>query len=176
MTHPGRISFIGMMGAGKSTIGRGVAKSLGWPFADSDAEIEKAAGMDIPDIFADYGEDEFRRLEARVIARLLEDKPLVLATGGGAVVDADTRRLLWEKSLVVWLDVPLDVLVQRTERRPRPLLEGRDRKAVLADLLEARRALYEAAHLRISRGDRGIRPAIETVLEALPRDWKPEGY
>jgi shikimate kinase len=118
------VVLVGMMGAGKSSIGRRLAARLAIPFVDADAEIEAAAGMSIPEIFAKHGEPYFRAGEARVIARLLEGGPQVLATGGGAVMDARTRDLIAAKSISVWLKADVEVLIRRTKRRgERPLVD-----------------------------------------------------
>ena len=120
------VVLVGMMGAGKSSIGRRLATRLGIPFVDADAEIEKAAGMSIPDIFATHGEPDFRAGEARVIARLLDGGPQVLATGGGAFMNADTRAAIGAKGVSVWLKAEFDVLMRRIKRRhDRPLLQDR---------------------------------------------------
>src|ERR1700724_4724772 len=122
------IVLVGMMGVGKSSIGRGSAARLGVPFVDADAEIEKAAGMSIADIFARHGEADFRSGEARVIARLLEGGPQVLATGGGAFMNADTRAAMQAKAVSIWLSADFDVLVRRVSKRKseRPLLQTAD--------------------------------------------------
>src|SRR5271167_3516595 len=119
------IVLVGMMGAGKSSIGRRLAGRLNLPFVDADIEIEKAAGMSIPDIFARHGEADFRSGEARVIARLLDGGPQVLATGGGAVMNADTRAAIKAKGVSVWLAADLDVLLRRINKRrhERPMLQ-----------------------------------------------------
>ena len=118
------VVLVGMMGAGKSSIGRRLSAKLGIPFVDADTEIENAAGMSIPEIFAKHGEPYFRSGEARVIARLLEGGPCVLATGGGAVLDSRTRELIAGKGVSIWLNADLDVLIKRTKRRgDRPLVE-----------------------------------------------------
>src|ERR1044071_5999715 len=130
---------VGMMGAGKSSIGRRLALRLGVPFVDADAEIEKAAGMTIPDIFAIHGEPDFRAGEARVIARLLESPPQVLATGGGAFMNADTRALIGVKGVSIWLKADFDVLMRRIRRRhDRPLLKTDDPGATLKKLMDER--------------------------------------
>src|SRR5512141_3311652 len=130
------IVLVGMMGAGKSSIGRRLATRLGIPFVDADSEIESAAGMTIPEIFDQHGEPYFRAGEARVIARLLDNGPQVLATGGGAVMDQSTRDLIHIKGISVWLKADLDVLVKRTKRRnDRPLADK------MKDLLPAREPL-----------------------------------
>ena len=132
------VVLVGMMGAGKSSIGRRLALRLGIPFVDADTEIEKAAGMTIPDIFATHGEAEFRAGEARVIARLLEGGPQVLATGGGAFMNADTRAAIAAKGISVWLKAEFDVLMRRIKRRhDRPLLKTDDPGATLRGLMRA---------------------------------------
>src|SRR3989442_10228712 len=131
------VVLVGMMGAGKSSIGRRVALRLGIPFVDADAEIEKAAGMTIPDIFAMHGERDFRAGEARVIARLLESGPQVLATGGGAFMNADTRAVIGAKGVSIWLKAEFDVLMRRIKRRhDRPLLKTDDPAATLRALMD----------------------------------------
>src|SRR5437667_1011303 len=131
--------LVGMMGAGKSSIGRRLAARLDIAFVDADLEIEKAAGMSIPDIFTTRGEDEFRAGEARVIARLLESGPQVLATGGGAFMNADTRTVIGAKGISVWLKAEFDVLMRRIKRRhDRPLLKNDDPAATLRALIAAR--------------------------------------
>ena len=118
------VVLVGMMGAGKSSVGRRLSAKLGIPFVDADIEIENAAGMSIPEIFAKHGEPYFRSGEARVIARLLDSGPCVLATGGGAVMDPRTRELIADKAVSIWLNADIDVLIKRTKRRgDRPLVE-----------------------------------------------------
>src|SRR6185312_1211642 len=136
--------LVGMMGAGKSSIGRKLAQRLGLPFVDADSEIERAAGMSISDIFAEHGEPYFRAGEARVIARLLDAGPQVLATGGGAVMDPTTRELIATKSISVWLKADVEVLLRRTKRRgERPLVDQ------LRTLLPLREPFYALADLTI---------------------------
>src|ERR1700730_9799692 len=137
------IVLVGMMGAGKSSIGRRVAARLGIPFVDADVEIEQAAGMSIADIFAAHGEPYFRAGEARVIARLLEQGPQVLATGGGAFINVQTRANISDKAISVWLKAEIDVLTRRLRRRTdRPLLKTADPMATLANLLAERDPIY----------------------------------
>src|SRR5580700_7239955 len=145
------IVLVGMMGVGKSSIGRRLATRLGIPFVDADAEIEKAAGMSIADIFARHGEADFRSGEQRVIARLLEGGPQVLATGGGAVMNADTRALIKTKGVSIWLSADFDVLMRRINKRKndRPMLQTADPAATLRDLLVAREPAYAQAHLTV---------------------------
>lgn len=164
--HPGAglpktIALIGLMGVGKSTVGRRLAESLDAPFRDSDEEIEKAAGLTVQEIFERHGEPEFRRGERQVIARLLKEPPFVLATGGGAYLDASTRDLLREKAVTVWLRADLDILWKRVIRKEtRPLLKRDNARQVLADLNEARAPVYALADIVIDSADG---PAIDTV-------------
>src|ERR671911_2921878 len=133
------VVLVGMMGAGKSSIGRRLATRLNIPFVDADAEIEKAAGMSIPDIFATHGEPDFRTGEARVIARLLDGGPQVLATGGGAFMNADTRAAIGAKGVSIWLNADVETLMRRIKRRhDRPLLHTDDPAATLQQLIDVR--------------------------------------
>jgi shikimate kinase len=142
--------LVGMMGAGKSSVGRRLGMRLGIPFVDADVEIEKAAGMNIPDIFAAHGEADFRAGEARVIARLLESPPQVLATGGGAFMNPDTRALVAAKGISIWLNADYDVLMRRIRRRhDRPLLKTDDPGATLRRLIEVRYPVYGLADLTV---------------------------
>jgi shikimate kinase len=144
------IVLVGMMGAGKSSVGRRVALRLGIPFVDADTEIEKAAGMSINDIFAIRGEGEFRAGEARVILRLLEGGPQVLATGGGAFINPDTRAAIAAKGISIWLKAEPDVLMKRIKRRQdRPLLHTADPAATLRKLLDEREPVYALADLTV---------------------------
>jgi len=145
------IVLVGMMGVGKSSIGRRLATRLGIPFVDADAEIEKAAGMSIADIFAHRGEADFRSGEARVIARLLEAGPQVLAAGGGAFMNAATREAIREKGVSVWLKADLEVLLRRISKRrnERPLLQNADPESTLRALLIEREPIYAQADLTV---------------------------
>ena len=145
------IVLVGRMGVGKSSIGRRLAARLGVPFVDADAEIEKAAGMSIADIFARHGEADFRGGEARVIARLLDGGPQVLATGGGAVMNADTRAAIKAKGVSIWLSAEFEVLMRRINKRKndRPLLQTADPAATLRELLVAREPVYAQADLTV---------------------------
>lgn len=158
------VVLVGMMGAGKSSIGRRLAGRLGVPFIDADTEIENAAGMTIADIFARHGEPYFRAGEARVIARLLEQGPQVLATGGGAVMDAQTRALIHDKSLSIWLKADLDVLLRRTRRRgERPLVDR------IKDLLPQREPLYAQADMTVQSRDEPHETIVDEIIAAMPR-------
>ena len=144
------VVLIGLMGAGKSSVGARLAELLGVRFRDSDAEIEKAANMTVPEIFERYGEGYFRDGERKVIARLLGGKPKVLATGGGAFMNEDTRGLIAERAVSVWLTAELDLLVNRTVGRThRPLLNQGDPRAVLAGLIETRYPVYALADVQV---------------------------
>jgi shikimate kinase len=148
---PRSIVLVGMMGVGKSSIGRRLAARLSIPFVDADTEIEKAAGMSIADIFGRHGEADFRSGEARVIARLLEGGPKVLATGGGAVMNPDTRATIKAKGVSIWLSAEFDVLMRRISKRKndRPMLQTADPAATLRQLLVEREPFYALADLTV---------------------------
>lgn len=159
------IVLVGLMGAGKSTVGRRLANMIGRRFIDADDAIEVAARRSIPEIFDEFGEAYFRNGERRVIARLIEEERGVIATGGGAFVDPQTRALILERALAVWIDCDIDTLVERTARRnTRPLLRGGDPKAILTGLLERRKPFYEQAQLRV-RGENN--PHTDTALAII---------
>lgn len=142
--------LVGMMGAGKTTVGRRLAQKLGRRFVDSDDEIEKAANMSIEEIFAAHGEGEFRSGEARVIARILREHDIVLATGGGAFVNAETRELVKSSAISIWLKADFEVLFQRVSRRSnRPLLKTADPRQSLKTLIEARYPIYAEADITV---------------------------
>jgi shikimate kinase len=144
------VVLVGLMGAGKSTVGRRLAQKLGLSFRDADHEIEAAAGMTIPDIFAIYGETYFRDGERRVIARLLQEGPIVLATGGGAFMSEETRARIRERGVSVWLRADLDVLMRRVRKRTnRPLLQNADPEGTMRKLIEARHPVYAQADLTV---------------------------
>lgn len=148
------IVLVGLMGAGKTTVGRRLAARLGLPFVDADAEVEAAAGLPIPEIFATHGEAAFRDGERKVIARLLQDGPQVLATGGGAFMDADTRARIAARGISVWLKADLDVLMRRVGRRSnRPLLKADDPRAVMEGLMRERAPFYARADIVLATGD-----------------------
>jgi shikimate kinase len=177
------IVLVGMMGVGKSSIGRRLAARLNIPFVDADSEIEKAAGMSIADIFARHGEADFRSGEARVIARLLEGGPQVLATGGGAVMNAATRDAIKAKAVSIWLTAELDVLMRRIAKRKheRPLLQTADPAATLQQLLEARSPVYAQADLTIQSREvphdaivSEIVAALAELLKVPPHEQPPQ--
>jgi shikimate kinase len=156
------IVLIGMMGAGKSSIGRRLAARLGIPFVDADTEIESAAGMTIPEIFDRHGEPYFRAGEARVIARLLDNGPQVLATGGGSVMDPQTRALIGEKGISIWLRADIDVLLKRTKRRnDRPLAER------IKDLLPQREPVYAQSDIVVQSRDEPHETIINEIMLEL---------
>ncbi len=162
------VVLIGMMGAGKTTIGKRLAPRLGLPFFDVDEEIEKAAGMTVADLFESHGEESFRRGEAQVIARLLAGPPHVLATGGGAIVNPETRALIKEKGISVWLRADVDTIFKRATRRPtRPLLRNEDPQGTLTRLLAAREAFYGEADIVVDSCLGPHERTVEAVLEAL---------
>jgi shikimate kinase len=158
------VVLVGMMGAGKSSVGRRLAARLGIDFIDADTEIESAAGMTIPEIFAKHGESYFRSGEARVIARLLDGGPQVLATGGGSIMDQTTRDLIHIKGVSVWLKADLDVLLKRTKRRnDRPLVEK------IRDLLPAREPVYALSDIVVKSRDEPHETIVEEIIAKLPK-------
>ncbi|MCS6780799.1 MAG: shikimate kinase [Geminicoccaceae bacterium] len=161
--------LVGLMGAGKTSVGRRLAKLLDTGFVDADEEIVAAAGMSIADIFATYGEPVFRDLERRVIARLLEGPPGVLALGGGAFVDPGTRARVKERAISIWLDADLDTLVERTSRKraSRPLLKDGDLRAKLETLMAERRPIYAEADLRVESGSLPPEAIARRILDLL---------
>lgn len=162
------VALVGMMGAGKSSIGRRLAGKLGVPFCDADAEIETAAGCSINEIFDRYGEDAFRDGERKVIARLLTDPPHVLATGGGAFIDGEIRANIKERCFSAWISVPLDILVTRVSRRnTRPLLRDGDPREILERLMAEREIIYAEADLKVQSEDGPHNTTVEEILNAL---------
>jgi shikimate kinase len=163
------IVLVGMMGVGKSSVGRRLAARLSIPFVDADAEIEKAADMSIADIFARHGEAYFRRGEARVIARLLEGGPQVLAAGGGAFMNADTRALIKAKAVSIWLHAEFDVLLRRTSKRrnERPLLQTADPAETLRQLLIEREPIYAQADLTVQSREVAHDAIVADIMTAL---------
>ena len=162
------IVLVGMMGAGKSTIGRRMAARLRLPFLDADIEIEAAAGMSIPDIFETHGEPHFRDGEARVIARLLDTGPAVIATGGGAFMREETRARIRDRAVSIWLKADADVIMKRVKRRAdRPLLQTEDPAATVSRLLEAREPVYQTADLTIWSRDVPHERIVDECIDAL---------
>ena len=162
------IALVGLMGVGKSSVGRRLANALDLPFRDADAEVEAAAGRSISDIFSDLGEDAFREGERRVIARLLDQEPHVLATGGGAFMNEQTRTLIKSKAVSVWLKADLEVLARRISRKDtRPLLAGKDPLAVLQSQAEIRYPIYSQADIVVETGDAAHQVTLEQLINAL---------
>lgn len=162
------VVLVGMMGAGKSSIGRRLAARLGLPFLDADTEIETAAGMSIPDIFETHGEPRFRDGEARVISRLLESGPVVLATGGGAFMREETRLRIADKAVSIWLQADADVIMRRVKRRSdRPLLQTVDPAATIQRLIEEREPVYRLADLTVLSRDVPHEKIVDECLDAL---------
>lgn len=160
--------LVGMMGAGKSSIGRRLAAALGVPFIDADAEIETAAGCTINEIFERYGEDAFREGERRVLARLLGDAPCVLATGGGAFVDPETRARIKKDSISVWLKADIELLLDRVGRRDtRPLLKTGDPRATMERLMNERAAIYAEADIAVESGGGPHGEVVKRIIAAL---------
>jgi shikimate kinase len=162
------IALVGLMGVGKSSVGRRLANALNLPFADTDSEVEAAAGRSISDIFAELGEPAFREGERRVIARLLDQPPHVLATGGGAFMNDQTRELIKGHAISVWLKADLDVLARRVARKDtRPLLSGKDPLAVLEAQAQVRYPVYAQANITVETGDAAHHVTVDQVIRAL---------
>jgi shikimate kinase len=162
------IALVGLMGVGKSSVGRRLANALSLPFRDADTEVEAAAGRSISDIFAELGEPAFREGERRVIARLLDQPPHVLATGGGAFMSPETRALIKSKAVSVWLKTDLDVLARRVGRKgDRPLIVGKDPMAVLTAQSELRYPAYAEADVVVETGDTPHHHTVDQVIRAL---------
>ena len=164
------VVFVGLMGAGKTAIGRKVAGMLGLPFTDSDHEIESVSRMTIPDLFERYGEAEFRSLEQRVIVRVLESGPQVLSTGGGAFMNAQTREAIEAYGLSVWLKADVDTLLDRVSKKQnRPLLKNADPRAVLERLMLERNPVYALADVTVATRDERKEVIAGEVIEAIGR-------
>ncbi len=166
------VALVGMMGAGKTSIGKRLAARLDVPFSDADHEIEAAADMSVAEIFTKYGEPEFRRLERSVISRLLHDKPHVLATGGGAYMSDATRLTMKEAAFTVWLKAPIDILLGRVRKRQehdqsRPLLSGGDMRATLEKLSTEREPVYALADMMLESGDEPHAVLVDKIVAAL---------
>jgi shikimate kinase len=170
------IALVGLMGVGKSSVGRRLANALELPFRDADTEVEAAAGRSIPDIFAEMGEPAFREGERRVIARLLDDPPHILATGGGAFVTQETRELLKARAITVWLKADLEILARRVSRKDnRPLLTGGDPLEVLRAQAAARYPVYAEADVTVETGDSAHHVTVDQVIQALTAHLQDQG-
>ena len=162
------IVFVGLMGCGKSSLGKALAPLLGLDFFDADNEIEDAAGMSVSEIFEKYGEPEFRSLERRVFERLIDGEPKIIAAGGGAFAQDETRAVIKAGAVSVWLKAKLDVLVSRTQKRShRPILAGKNHREVLKRLLDERRPAYEQADLHLFSGLESIDKTLRVTLNKL---------
>ncbi len=172
------IVMVGLMGAGKTSIGRALARYLGIPFVDSDKEIEKAAGCSVVDIFSLYGEKEFRRVEEKVIERLLETPPLVkvISTGEGAFITDTVRKMVLDNTLTIWLKADLELLVKRTNfRHTRPQLLNTDSRQILAQLIKERYDIYALADMMVETKDENIHKTLNKVLCAIENHVKKQG-
>lgn len=172
MTLKRTVALVGMMGAGKTSIGKRLAARLEVPFSDADHEIEAAAGMEVKEIFAKYGEPEFRRLERCVIARMLGEAPHILATGGGAYMDETTRTAMRDAAFTIWLKAPIDVLLSRVKKRQdkdqaRPLLAGGDMRGKLEELLVVRAPTYATADMVLESGEEPHGALVDKIMDAL---------
>jgi len=169
------IVLVGLMGVGKSTVGRRLARRLGMDFVDSDSEIESAAGYSITEIFERFGEASFRDGERRVIARLVDGRPKVIATGGGAFMDQQTRALILDRCTAVWIDADVSVLAERVGRRDsRPLLKGKDPAAVLAELAAIRNPVYAEAHIHVQSRPAPHDTVVDQIIQALRERSAPQ--
>ena len=176
MTLNRTVALVGMMGAGKTSIGKRLAARLSVPFKDADHEIEEAAGLSVAEIFEKHGEPEFRAGERRVIARLLAEAPHVLATGGGAYMDPVTRAAMKERAFTIWLKAPVDILLGRVRKRqgtedgagqPRPLLANGDMRGTLERLLAVRAPVYATAEMVLESGDEPHAVLLDKIVAAL---------
>lgn len=164
------IVFVGLMGAGKSAVGRRLAKRLDLPFRDADAEIAQAAGMTVPEIFETYGEEHFRDRERAVILRLLGEGPQILSTGGGAFMNDVIRDAIGEHGISIWLNADLDTLLERCLRKGgRPLLENDDPRGTLKALLDARHSVYALADMKVESEQTSVDATADSVLAALTK-------
>lgn len=169
------IVFVGMMGSGKSAIGKRLAANLDLPFMDADNEIEAAAGMSIPDIFDCFGEDHFRQGERKVIARLMAEGPMVLSTGGGAFMNEETRALITSNAISIWLKADLETLVQRVKRKDnRPLLKSGDPEEIMGNLLKEREPFYNLANVVVESRNESHESVVEAVAESLLTEIQSE--
>ena len=164
------VVFVGLMGAGTTAIGRKVAQALELPFVDSDHEIEAVSRMSVPELFERYGEAEFRALEQRVIERLMREGPRIVSTGGGAFMNAQTRQVIVENGISIWLKADLDLLMERVAKKQnRPLLKNRDPRAVMEKLMADRYPVYALADVTVITRDAKREVTTDEVLRALSR-------
>ena len=162
------VVLVGLMGVGKSTVGRRLAKRLGLSFIDSDAAIEDTVGYPAGELFERYGEEDYRDGERRLVARLIDGQVRVIATGGGVFVEPRTRTLLNERAITVWLDAPIDILAERTARRDtRPLLKTDDPKSTLRQIASVERQAYAEAHIHVKSGTGAHRDVVDTIVAEL---------
>ncbi|WP_455474113.1 shikimate kinase [Bartonella sp. B30(2025)] len=162
--------FVGLMGTGKSTIGKHVATMLNLPFYDSDQEIERATQMTITELFQNYGESEFRALEQRIILNLIKKSPLVLATGGGAYINENIRKAIHENAISIWLKTDLNILMKRVSRRPtRPLLQTENPKETMRKLMEQRYPIYAKANLTINSYKKSCHAVAQNAIKSVQR-------
>ncbi len=169
------IVMVGLMGAGKTSIGRALARHLGIPFVDSDKEIEKISGCSVVDFFSMYGEKEFRRVEEKVIERLIDTPPLVkvISTGEGAFITDTVRKIVLERALTIWLKADLELLVKRTNfRHTRPQLLNTDSRKILAQLISERYDIYALANIAVETRDENIHKTLNKVLNAIEQTNK----
>lgn len=169
------VALIGMMGAGKTRLGKILSERLHLPFVDSDEEIEKAAGLSIPEIFEKFGEPYFRDGERRVIKRLIEEGGHIISTGGGAVMNPDTAQELWHDAIAIWVKADIDVILERTSRNDkRPLLKNGNPRETLTRLMEIRYPIYQHAHITVQScngpGDEVVHQAINGLYEFLTKE------
>jgi shikimate kinase len=170
------IVLVGLMGVGKSTVGRRLARRLGLSFIDTDEEIEGAAGYPAAEVFERYGEQDFRDGERRLVARLVQGDVRVIATGGGVYIDPRTRQLLNERAITIWLDAPVDILAERTARRDtRAQLRNGNRKEVLQRLAIERLPSYREAHIHVKSGDGAHKDVVDSIMDALERHLAGRG-
>lgn len=173
---PKTIALVGLMGCGKTSIGRRLAKRLELPFSDSDQEVEVSAGCSMKEIFSVFGENEFKNGERRVIARLLDQPPQILATGGSSILDQDTQKILKEKSITVWLNADIETLVTRVSRRnDRPLIKDGNQREVLEKLIEECYPVYQCSDIHVKTFDEATNTTVDRVISAIS-EYVKENY
>jgi len=170
------VVLVGLMGVGKSTVGRRLAQRLDLPFVDSDSEIEETVGLPWGELFERYGEQDYRDGERRLVARLVDDRVRVIATGGGVFVHPSTRELLKDRTITVWLDAPIDVLAERTARRDtRPLLKNGNPRDTLERLAQVEREACAEAHIHVKSGSGAHRDVVDAIVRALDHYLTKDG-